>query len=174
MWGWAKSDWINSYISLLEPYFDIKLYDSGALANIDYSYAIEKQIHTQFMDGGIDLAVKSIINAETEKIDVLAFSIGGTIAWKAGMNGLEIGNLFLVSSTRIRYEIQRPHCEIRLYFGEYDNFKPDDTWFSAMKLNYVDIKLGQHDIYENEEIAHRICSDMLDLCLNHSGIQNQP
>lgn len=170
MWGWTKSEWIKSYISLLDPYFNIKLYDSGLLANVDYSYDTEKQIHTQFIGGGIDLAVKSIINAETEKVNVLAFSIGGTIAWKAGMNGLEIGNLFIVSSTRIRYEIQKPNCEIRLYFGEYDSFKPDDRWFREMKLNFVDLKSGQHNIYENEKIAHRICSDMLNLYLSHPEI----
>lgn len=161
MWGWTKADWVKSYMSMLEPHFNIKLYDSNSLANIDKSYKTEKQIHKQFIDTGIDIAATSLSNAETEKVDVLAFSIGGTIAWKAGVSGLEIGRLFIVSSTRIRYEIQRPNCEIKLYFGEYDNFKPDDTWFSSMKLHYADIKSGHHSFYEHEGSAHRICSDIL-------------
>jgi hypothetical protein len=42
-----------------------------------------------------------------------------------------------------------------------------------MNLNFVNIKSGRHNIYENEEIAHRICSDVLNLCSNYPEKSDQ-
>ncbi|WP_221391702.1 hypothetical protein [Dyadobacter sp. NIV53] len=138
------------------------------MANINLSAPDEEQIHEQFIKGGIDTAAELLINYEVETVDVLAFSVGGTI-WKAGLNGLKIRNLYLVSATRIRYEVEKPDCNISLYYGEFENFKPSQFWFESMNLNYISIKDGGHNIYSNAGTALEICSHITDRLFKDSA-----
>ena len=129
LWGTEKSNWINYYLNALSPEFDIKYYDCCEIGNVDTTSLKEGVIHSQFIDHGIDLAVEKLIQLEDGKVDILAFSIGGIIAWKAGLKGLNINNFYAISSTRLRYESEKPSYAIKLYFGEKDLFKPDTNWF---------------------------------------------
>jgi pimeloyl-ACP methyl ester carboxylesterase len=96
-------------------------------------------------------------NLEKNKIDILAFSIGGTIAWKAILKGLKVERLFAVSSTRLRYETEVPDCEIKLYFGEKDNWKPDEYWFEKHQITPEIIKNKSHQMYLEKDFIHLIC-----------------
>ena len=129
LFGGQHPEWINYYTNTLRSKFEIQYYDVLELANIDASNLTETDIHKQFLDGGIDKAVETLLKLETDKVTVLGFSIGGTIAWKASLLGLKTMYLFAVSSTRLRYETEAPNCEIKLYFGENDPNKPHDKWF---------------------------------------------
>ena len=84
LWGNADAQWLSHYKELLSPFFDIVYYDSAELASIDTDMLTEEYLHQQYINGGIDRAVESLINREKEEVSVLGFSIGGTIVWKAG------------------------------------------------------------------------------------------
>lgn len=160
LFGGQHPEWINYYTDTLRSKFEIQYYDVLELASIDASNLVEADIHKQFLDGGIDKAVETLLKLETDKVTVLGFSIGGTIAWKASLLGLKTMYLFAVSSTRLRYETEAPNCEIKLYFGENDPNKPHDKWFIDLKISNT-IHQGQgHDFYKKEENTSLISKEI--------------
>lgn len=161
LWGIEKSDWVNYYSKLLENYFEIKFYDCCDLGDIDKSEYSEKKLHQQFINGGIERAVKTLIQKEKEINNVLGFSVGGTIAWKAGLSGLRIQRLFAISSTLLRYENKKPSGIIELHFGENDRFKPDSDWFHRLEIKESFYINEGHDFYRKKEIAEAVCNNII-------------
>nr|WP_294925292.1 alpha/beta hydrolase [uncultured Flavobacterium sp.] len=159
LFGGENPQWIKRYTDLLEPKFDIQYYDVLELANIDASDFREINIHNQFLNGGIDAAVENLLRLEKEKIAVLGFSIGGTIAWKAALKGLNVFHLVAVSSTRVRYETKFPNCEIKLFFGENDRNKPKSQWFSDLKIPFQILKNQNHQLYLEKTQFSLICAE---------------
>ena len=157
IFGFDNSPWIKNYVELLESDFQLTFYDSCKLARINRSNLTEMKLHTQFINGGIDNAVNELLKLENKNITVLAFSIGGTIAWKAELKGFKINRLYAVSSNRLRYETKRPNCFIHLVYGENDTFKPESTWFEKLNLETEIIENGQHEIYKNKEVINNLC-----------------
>ena len=160
LWGLNRSLWIEKYKTALQSNFEVIFYDSCELAQIDNNGLNEEQIHELFIENGITLAVRNLINLENDKINVLGFSIGGTIAWKAGLNGLKIDNFFAVSSTRLRYETERPNCKIKILFGDKDLFKPFKNWADHLKLEMQILKNGDHEIYKNDDFIEKLCTSI--------------
>ncbi len=152
--------WIQNYIEILEPKFDIQYYDVLKLAEIDL-LVDEKEIHNQFLNGGIEKAVTNLLNSEKENIAILGFSIGGTIAWKASLKGLKTTELVAVSSTRLRFETEMPNCKIKLYFGEKDLNSPKSQWFSEFGISNLIFENHDHLLYQEKENAFLICSNFL-------------
>ena len=152
LWGKEKSEWIIHYTQILKNYFDIEYYDCSELGEVDKSDYSEEKLHQQFIDGGIERAVKKLIEIEKNPTTFLTFSIGGTIAWKYGIETDKIDSLFCVSSTRLRKESIRPNGKITLYFGEDDAYKPDMEWFKIMKLNPNFIKDSGHQFYKDIDL----------------------
>ena len=161
LWGKEKAEWISNYIELLKDKFEIQYYDCCELGEIDKTNYTEENLHSQFVNGGIEKAVKNLLNTEKNQIDVLAFSIGGTIACKASLKGLNVRNLFVVSSTRLRYENEIPNGTIKLYYGENDSNKPDNNWFEKHSIDFEIIKNKEHDFYTEKEFADSICIEIL-------------
>jgi hypothetical protein len=160
LWGIQKSEWIKHYSESLNPYFEIKYYDCCQLGEVDKTDLSEKNLHSQFIRRGIKIAVEKLLDLETGNINILAFSIGGTIAWKAGLNGLNIKNLYAISSTRLRHETDKPNCYIKLFFGKKDNFKPNADWFEKMELKFEIIKNEGHQIYQNPDNILKVCEEI--------------
>lgn len=154
-------DWISHYVKILENQFDIQYIDSCAIAAIDTSDWNEDKLHQQFINGGIDKAVNYILKQEDAIFAILGFSVGGSIAWKACLHGLKIEHLFAVSSTRLRYETQKPSNAIHLYYGENDIFKPNPQWFDHMDLKGRIINNESHELYKKQKIAKSICDVIL-------------
>ncbi len=162
MWGAKKGLWIASYFGYLQQYFDITFYDCQQLGDIDVPISSEENIHKAFVEGGIDRAVSRILKKETESAHYLAFSTGGTIAWKAALKGLPVQSLTLLSSTRIRMEEEAPNVHMNLVFGECDKNKPDLKW--AMKHG-IDLKIISgfgHHLYTDEKIIADVCLGLLE------------
>lgn len=161
LWGIEMSDWVNDYIKILDSKFEIQFYDCCNLGQVDKSEYLESSLHEQFVNGGIEIAAKRLLELEKNRIDVLAFSVGGVIAWKAQLNGLNINNLYSISSTRLRYEVDKPKFQLKLYFGEKDNNRPTPDWFERMGLkpNIFDDK--GHNLYSEINCINTICSDIL-------------
>ncbi len=160
LWGKKKSDWIDYYIKELQDCFALQYYDCCELGRLDISTYTEKNLHKQFTNGGIDRAVQNLLTLEKEKIHILAFSIGGVIGWKLAIKNQNILSLHAISSTRLRYETNKPKTKIKLYFGENDEYAPKNKWFDLMNIN-ANIEKGKgHQLYIEPEFAlqlsHRI------------------
>ncbi|KAF2079589.1 dienelactone hydrolase family protein [Flavobacterium sharifuzzamanii] len=156
----GNPEWIQNYIEILEIKFDVQYYDILKLAQIDSSRD-EKEIHNQFLNGGIEKAVNNLLNFEKEKVAILGFSIGGTIAWKASLRGLQITQLVAVSSIRLRFETEIPSCKVKLYYGEKDLNKPNMQWFLDLKISNEIIENQDHILYQEKDYAFLICSNFL-------------
>lgn len=161
LWGKEKSDWTLNYIELLKDNFEIQYYDCCELGEIDKTDYTEENLHNQFVYGGIEKATDTLLKKEKNQINVLGFSIGGTIAWKASLKGLNISQLTAVSSTRLRYENEIPSGTINLYYGENDSNKPNDIWFEKHSLDYEIIKNKEHNFYTEKECISSICNEIL-------------
>jgi hypothetical protein len=161
LWGKEKSDWVSGYVELMKNKFEIRYYDCCELGAIDKTNYTEENLHSQFVNGGIEKAVQYLLKTEKNQIDILAFSIGGTIAWKAILKGLNVRNLFAVSSTRLRYENEIPNGTIKLYYGENDINKPSENWFEKHSINFEIVKNKEHDFYTEKDFAASIYKEIL-------------
>ncbi len=157
MWGFQNSKWLEFYVQNLEQEFDVEFYDARELAMISNENYDEPTLHQQFIDGGIERAVQNILKNENQNSTILAFSIGGTIAWKAILMGLKTEKLFAISSTRLRYETLKPSSNITLFFGDQDLHRPDNNWFEALDIKPLVYKNEGHEMYQKKEIADLIC-----------------
>ncbi|MGV9004074.1 alpha/beta hydrolase [Flavobacterium sp.] len=162
LWGREKSDWLPYYTALLEKYFDLCYYDSCELGAVNKSEYTEENLHAQFVNGGIEKAVTLLLQKEKDTNTILGFSIGGSIAWKASLLGLKAPNFFAVSSTRLRYESNKPSGTIRLFYGENDAYQPTHHWFKNMALKQNLFESKTHECYKQKEIAQSICIQILE------------
>ena len=161
LWGSLKSDWLTHYTEILKKHFEIEFYDCRELGEIDLKECAEEKIHQQFMNGGIDRAIKYLLKKEADNINVLGFSIGGYIAWKSALEGVKAKKIIAISSTRLRYENEKPQCEIDLFYGENDKFKPENDWYSRLELKEKIFYNEEHDFYRNKENAINICDEII-------------
>lgn len=161
LWGKEKSGWLSNYTNKLQNFFDITYYDCCDLGSIDKSDYSQESLHKQFVTGGIDKAVKKLIEIETQKINILAFSLGGTIAWRYGLKSNNIVSLTCISSTRLRKETDRPEGDILLYYGSDDEFSPKKTWLESMSIKYTMLKDKDHQVYLEPKFAGQLCDIML-------------
>ena len=67
LWGSLKSDWLPHYTEILEKHFEIEYYDCRELGEIDLKECTEEKIHQQFMNGGIDRAIKYLLKTDSLK-----------------------------------------------------------------------------------------------------------
>ncbi|MCK9254329.1 MAG: alpha/beta hydrolase [Bacteroidales bacterium] len=162
IYGLKNSAWLEDYSNYLNQYFQIKLYDILKLAEIGENISNLKKVHYLFVKNGIDKAVSNLISLETQEIYVLGFSLGGTIAWISGLNGLKIKSLFAVSSTRLRYETEKPKTNIKLIYGEKDEYIPNKNWFLNMDLSAEFVLNQRHEFYKEKKFIKQICDTLLD------------
>ncbi|MBD0404515.1 alpha/beta hydrolase [Flammeovirga sp. EKP202] len=156
LWGKEKADWLTDYTRFLEPEFDVVFYDTCTIGQVDKSDYSQDHLHQQFLNGGIDLAVEYLVEKEQTPIDILAFSIGGAIAWKFGLKTGNIKSLTSISSTRLRKETKRPKGKIELYFGEKDEHRPSIEWMENMQLEFTILPNKSHEIYREAEFARNL------------------
>jgi dienelactone hydrolase len=161
LWGKQNNDWVGFYSNRLNDHFNCIYYDVRELATIKEINLSKEEIHEKFVNGGIEKAVENLIEKEKKQIIVLAFSVGGTIAWKAALKGLPLINMIAISSTRVRKEYQKPPCNIQLHFGDQDLNRPMDEWFEEMQI-YPEIHFGkEHEMFKEENVANQICTQVL-------------
>ena len=100
-----------------EQHYDIVFYDCQELANINLTIENHENLHAEFVNDGIDTAVNHLLKKEKIPSHYLAFSMGGTIAYKAGILGLPIKSLYAISSTRVRFQKEIPSFSTKFLFG---------------------------------------------------------
>ncbi|MBI1837064.1 MAG: alpha/beta hydrolase [Flavobacteriia bacterium] len=152
LWGIQNANWINLYLEKLELDYEIFFYDSCKLAEINTTPYTEENLHQQFVNGGIEKAVQNLTHLEKEEVSILAFSIGGTIAWKAGLEGLKINKIIAISATRLRHETNKPNTEILLIYGDLDLFKPSIEWHNQMDLTPYFMPNENHTLYRHKDV----------------------
>ncbi|MEM7483808.1 MAG: hypothetical protein AAF348_01235 [Bacteroidota bacterium] len=162
MWGVKKGLWITSYFGYLQQYYDIVFYDCQQLGNIDVPVSTEKNIHKAFVEGGIETAVAHLLQKEKQPSHYLAFSTGGTIAWKAALQGLPVKSLTAISPTRIRLEEKAPDTALNLIFGDSDAFKPNAQWANEVGVDLNVISNFGHQLYSDEKIIAEVCLNLLE------------
>lgn len=161
LWGRAKASWIFHYQEPLSKHFEVSYYDCCELGEVDASIYTQEHLHRQFVNGGIENAVQNLVTKVTKPSIVLAFSIGGTVAWRAGLLGWKWSKLYAVSATRLRYEEQKPLGEISLHFGEKDVYRPNDTWMESMNLTaHLEEEKG-HEVYREAAFAQQITTQII-------------
>lgn len=161
IWGREKSDWVRNYSKYLESNFDITYYDCCELGGIDKSDYTEKKLHNQFVNGGIEKAVSWLVETVKENVTILAFSVGGAIAWKFALVSDKVDSLICVSSTRLRYEMNKPKGRIMLYFGKNDEFKPQYEWFDRLEINYSILDGKDHLFYKEAEFGKELSEKII-------------
>ncbi|MFK7947897.1 MAG: alpha/beta hydrolase [Saprospiraceae bacterium] len=149
LFGQSKNNWENTYIQHFQNDFEIKYYDCCELGNVDKTIYTQENLHQQFVNFGIEKAVDNLLKLEKERVTILAFSIGGTIAWKAALQGLKVNKLIALSATRLRYETEKPNGTIQLFYGKNDRFQPNQDWFKKMKIEPKIIKNTNHEFYKS-------------------------
>lgn len=157
LWGAEKAQTYEPYQTTLSEFYDVTFYDCRELAGLSDSPSNEEQLHKQFVEEGIDTAVKNLLAQETEQATILAFSMGGAIAWKGALQSLRFDKMFFVSATRLRLEERKPLGRISLFYGKEDADRPDEDWVARMNLRTELIPKGEHDIYKGEEFAKYLC-----------------
>ena len=95
---------------------------------------------------------------EKEEICILAFSVGGTIGWKYALKNANVKSITAVSSTRLRYETQKPKSDINLYFGANDNYKPEKDWFERLQIEMYFEQNKGHLVYTDKNFIDKLCS----------------
>ncbi|QLE01298.1 alpha/beta hydrolase [Galbibacter sp. BG1] len=161
IWGKSQSDWIDNYVKALKNNFTIRYYDCCELAGIDSKINQKEELHQQFLSFGIELAVQKLSEQEQNNVSILAFSIGGVIAWKFGLKTTRLKNLFCVSSTRLRLETDKPKGFIKLLYGKEDSFVPPEIWFKTMNLNPTFFENQGRDLYSEKEFSEIISKELI-------------
>lgn len=161
MWGTKKGLWITSYLGYLQQHYDIVFYDCQELANINLTIETEENLHKEFVNSGIDTAAAHLLKRESKPSHYLAFSTGGTVAYKAALMGLPIKSLYAISPTRIRLENNKPNCSIKLLFGSNDEFRPSKEWEEKIGLPMTLANGFGHELYSDEKIIKEVCQDLL-------------
>ncbi|MDP5229547.1 MAG: hypothetical protein NWQ38_04075 [Cellulophaga sp.] len=161
MWGTKKGLWITSYLGYLQQHYDIVFYDCQELANINLTVENHENLHKEFVNGGIDTAVKHLLKRENKPSHYLAFSMGGTIAYKAGLLGLPIKSLYAISATRVRFENEIANFSKKLLFGSNDTFKPEATWEKNTQNKISLAHNFGHELYSDEKMIKEVCQELL-------------
>lgn len=161
LWGIKQSDWLQYYIQHLKNTFYIQYYDCRVLGNLDLNENNEKELHSKFLNSGIDTAISELKKKEKLPAQILAFSIGGLIAWKFALETDKVKSLWLISSTRLRLENTKPNCYIQLYYGQDDPNRPKKNWFDQLELTPLLLKNKQHDIYTEASFASIISTELI-------------
>lgn len=161
LWGFEHSKWQECYISTLSPHFELQVYDSCKIGEIDLNDYQEAKLHGQFVNGGIQKAVNRLLLEETKPLNILAFSIGGTIAWQFALKSNLVQSLVCVSSSRLRKENQKPSSSIQLHYGADDPYIPPSSWFEALKPNTRIWPNEGHQIYQSQNFCDAICQTLI-------------
>ena len=161
LWGFTQAKYLEIYLQQLESTFEVQPYDCCLLAELPQDQKTQEERHQHFVTRGIQQAVDTLINAERERGYVLAFSVGGTIAWRAALAGMPVDQLFAISATRLRYEEYRPNSKVRLWYGELDPYQPKTEWYEKMQLSADQWPAQGHDIYKHPTVIETICQQLL-------------
>lgn len=158
IYGETNAEWMNEYKTRLQESFQIEVYDCKELAGIRSTEV--SHVHNEFLNGGMEQAVKALNSLNLYPTAILGFSIGGTIAWKYAMTR-SVASLHLVSATRLRNEVEKPLAAISLYYGENEASGPTSDWFDKMNLSPEIVLDAGHECYKEIRTIELVCIELI-------------
>lgn len=159
LWGQGQSHWWEQYSAALAPHFEMQWYDCCELANLQLTPYEQNYLHQQFVNGGIERAVIELLQREIEQPgpkQILSFSVGGVIAWRAIQAGLAVEHFYAISATRLRYERGMLPVSGHLWYGDKDTFRPKQEWLDRQKLQCHILPDTDHDCYTEPSVIKLI------------------
>ncbi|UWX55557.1 hypothetical protein NYZ99_03435 [Maribacter litopenaei] len=75
--------------------------------------------------------------------------------------GLPVKSLLSISSTRIRFQDEKPLVPFQLIYGERDANRPDDIWANKIDVEMDVIPNYGHTLYTDEKIIRKVCLALL-------------
>lgn len=159
LYGIPNEPWMEAYRNELIPHLTLIEYDCRQLAEIDHLAPTE--IHAAFANGGIERAAKNLLLAESTPSHLLGFSVGGTIAWKYALESTNAISVTTVSATRLRNETKIPTSLNSIYFGEREEFGPQQEWFAQMNIEPIVFPNLGHECYKHSAIIPMICQKII-------------
>ena len=165
LWGAKRGLWITSYLGYLQQYFDIVYYDTSQLAYLEVAKPSTEAFREAYKEGGLQRAVRSLLAREKSPAHYLAFCAGGTVAWNAAKEGLEMLSLYAISPMHLHRETEMPDCPVRLLYGEYMENRPSREWAASVGASMeIQPRFGR-EMYSDEKIIQKVCRDLLDAAL---------
>ena len=150
LYGSAKKHYFDLYLADFQKDYRCLFLDSCVLGEIHCSPFDKEKVHRQFVEGGIERAAKVLLDYRKEDSIVVGFSVGGVIGWKSLVMSSSPNPLFALSSTRLRYEMDRPKGRISLLFGQNDPFKPSKEWSEVLGGSADCIPDENHEVYKKQ------------------------
>jgi pimeloyl-ACP methyl ester carboxylesterase len=160
LWGISKASYIERIVSELAEKYNCKVFDSIELGSVDKRVYTKESLHRQFLEGGVDRAVERLLKSLDQPVRILAFSIGGLIAWKAAQRSANVKEIICFSSTRLRKEEIKPGCMISLYYGAEDPYSPKQEWLDKHDLRIVSIVDETHEFYRKSNTLPTILESL--------------
>ena len=159
--GISKATYLQGFFDILQAQYSIEILDTPALGGVKIDGKEQSQIHTDMLATGVDCAVKKLLVRQSVT-GILAFSIGGWVAWRAMLQALKVDKLVAVSATRLRYEERWPEQgSIHLMYGGADPYRPKQYWPTAKNIT-TEVLTGQpHTLYENGAFAEKLTKPFL-------------
>ena len=161
LYGISNEPWMETFRNELNPHFTVIEYDCRELAEIAHLNPTE--IHASFANGGIERATKNLLLAESTPVHLLGFSVGGTIAWKYALESSKVISITTVSATRLRNETKIPAALMNIYFGEWEEFGPQQEWFNTMSIDPIVIPHLGHECYKELTLIPQICQKIISI-----------
>ncbi len=162
LWGKDDKQWLSHYYDFLSPHFDWKYYESPQLAELKAPNLSQEDRHSFFLKQGIPTAVSNLLQVEPKPVYVLAFSIGGTIAWESAFRGKQVLGLYAISATRLRYKTENPAFPTKLLYGAEDKYRPDHEWFQHKNIEWQILAGKAHEVYKQVDFIDQYKEDILD------------
>ncbi len=164
LWGQGQSHWWKQYTAALAPHFEVQWYDCCELAQLELTPYVQDHLHQQFVNGGIEQAVMELLQRELEQLgpkQILGFSVGGVIGWKAVQAGLNVDQFYAISATRLRYEQAALSENGRLWYGDKDAFRPKQEWLNRQQLQCHILPDTDHDCYTEPSVIKLITETLV-------------
>lgn len=164
LWGRGQSDWWQRYSVALSPHFQLQWYDCCELANLQLVPYEQDVLHQQFVQGGIERAAAKLLQEEAHyptSRQILSFSMGGVIAWKAIQAGLPVHQYYAVSASRLRYEQVALPAHGCLWYGDQDAFRPSPEWLGRQHLRHHLLPAHGHECYREPQVVKLITDTLI-------------
>lgn len=162
LWGRKGGEWFSLYEQLFAPQYNVSFCDVCELAEINLEDYTQEKIHQQFVEGGIDVAVNKLLKEMPSNKIYIGCSIGGVILWKAALQGFQMYKLITISSTRLRFETEKPDCLHKMIFGRQDKYLPTQDWIDSMGVGETLFVNGGHEIYKDKKMITELLSSLVE------------
>ncbi|WP_455717386.1 dienelactone hydrolase family protein [Anaerosporobacter sp.] len=163
---------------------DFDIYSPNLLNKECYSYEQATEAYVNFVNEiGFQIYERintfiNILKEKYEKVFILGFSVGATIAWRCSVND-NCDGVIACYGSRIRDYLEvRPRCQVLLLFVKQDSFDVDAIIKKLSKINMVSYKklnayhgfMDTYSAHYDDEQARRGHSYIKEFLVENSSV----